>query len=75
MMVLDTLEVFKDYASPDLRRVIDEGITTTEHHLKMVKDLSTIAQRKARRNPRAQARACKARRLKRIESQSPNAVR
>ena len=45
MMVLDTLEVFKEYASPDLRRVIDEGITTTQHHLKMVKDLYDRAEK------------------------------
>ncbi len=40
MTMLDTLEVFKDYASPDLRSVIDNGISTTQEHLKKAKDLA-----------------------------------
>jgi putative membrane protein len=40
MVMLDTLEVFKNFASPELRPVLDEGIKTTEEHLKHAKDLA-----------------------------------
>lgn len=40
VMVLDSLEVFKEFASPQLRAVIDEGISTTEMHIKHAKELA-----------------------------------
>jgi predicted outer membrane protein len=39
MQMLDTLEVFKNFASGDLRRVIEEGIGTTQNHLKHARQL------------------------------------
>jgi predicted outer membrane protein len=40
MMMLDTLEVFRNFASPELRPVLEEGIRTTEEHLKEAKELA-----------------------------------
>jgi predicted outer membrane protein len=40
MVMLDTLEVLRDFASPELRPVLEEGIKTTEEHLKHAKDLA-----------------------------------
>lgn len=40
MMMLDTLEVFRNFASPELRPILEEGIRTTEEHLKEAKELA-----------------------------------
>jgi predicted outer membrane protein len=37
--VLAALETFKDIASPELRKTLEEGISTTEAHLKQAKQL------------------------------------
>jgi len=54
MQMLDTLEVFKDFASPQLRSVIDQGIQTTQNHLKhveqVVKDADQHGNETARTN-------------------------
>ncbi len=53
MAMLDTLEIFRNYASGELRPILEEGIKTTEEHLKHAKDL---AESKMERRDTDQAR-------------------
>jgi predicted outer membrane protein len=54
--MLDTLKVFKRHASPDLGKILDDGIATTEDHLMHAKDLMRSLDEKASSTAKADSK-------------------